>query len=111
MPMKVGLFIPCYIDAFFPEVGIATLQLLERLGCSVEYPLELTCCWQPMANSSCQEDAAIETHFVQCFKDFAMGGRTFFEVVDAAAARAKVAELFPAAHVVCSAAQEVPGTR
>ena len=30
--MKVGLFIPCYVDAFFPEVGIATLELLERLG-------------------------------------------------------------------------------
>jgi L-lactate dehydrogenase complex protein LldE len=29
--MKVGLFIPCYIDAFFPEVGVATLELLERL--------------------------------------------------------------------------------
>src|ERR1700719_736572 len=49
--MKVGLFIPCYIDAFFPEVGIATLELLERLGCSVEYPLGQTCCGQPMANS------------------------------------------------------------
>ena len=31
--MKVALFIPCYVDAFFPEVGIATLELLERLGC------------------------------------------------------------------------------
>ena len=30
--MKAGLFIPCYVDAFFPDVGIATLQLLERLG-------------------------------------------------------------------------------
>ena len=30
--MRIGLFIPCYIDAFFPEVGIATLELLERLG-------------------------------------------------------------------------------
>ena len=28
--MKVGLFIPCYIDAFFPEVGVATLELLEE---------------------------------------------------------------------------------
>jgi L-lactate dehydrogenase complex protein LldE len=36
--MKIGLFIPCYIDAFFPEVGIATLQLLERLGHQVEFP-------------------------------------------------------------------------
>jgi L-lactate dehydrogenase complex protein LldG len=40
----------------------------------------------------------------------AMGGRSF-EVADAAAARAKVAELFPAARVVCSAVPEVPGTR
>jgi L-lactate dehydrogenase complex protein LldG len=30
--MRLGLFIPCYIDAFFPEVGVATLELLERLG-------------------------------------------------------------------------------
>lgn len=35
--MHLGLFIPCYIDAFFPEVGVATLELLERLGCSVGY--------------------------------------------------------------------------
>ena len=40
----------------------------------------------------------------------AMGGRSF-EVADGEAARAKVAELFPAAKVVCSAATEVPGTR
>lgn len=35
--MRVGLFIPCYTDAFEPEVGIATLELLERLGCTVEF--------------------------------------------------------------------------
>jgi L-lactate dehydrogenase complex protein LldG len=40
----------------------------------------------------------------------AMGG-TSFEVADGAGARAKVAELFPAAKVVCSAVPEVPGTR
>src|SRR5438093_392651 len=34
--MKVALFVPCYVDAFFPEVGIATLELLERLGCEVD---------------------------------------------------------------------------
>ena len=66
--MKVALFIPCYIDAFFPDVGIATLELLEKLGCIVEYPLAQTCCGQPMANSGCQEDsAATENHFVECF--------------------------------------------
>ena len=49
--MRLGLFIPCYIDAFFPEVGVATLELLERFGHDVEYPHDQTCCGQPMANS------------------------------------------------------------
>ena len=35
---RVGLFIPCYMDAFEPEVGFATLKLLERLDCTVDNP-------------------------------------------------------------------------
>jgi len=57
-PVKAALFVPCYVDALFPEVGIATLALLERLGVAVEYPLEQTCCGQPMANNGCEKDAA-----------------------------------------------------
>ncbi|HEX8314798.1 MAG TPA: (Fe-S)-binding protein [Flavisolibacter sp.] len=49
--MKVGLFVPCYIDQFYPAVAVATLQLLEKLGCNVVYPTNQTCCGQPMANS------------------------------------------------------------
>lgn len=49
--MKIGLFIPCYIDQFYPQVGIATLEFLERLGLKVSYPLQQTCCGQPMANA------------------------------------------------------------
>jgi L-lactate dehydrogenase complex protein LldF len=56
--MRVGLFIPCHMDAFEPEVGIATLELLERLGCTVEYPVDQTCCGQPMTNTGCHQDAA-----------------------------------------------------
>ncbi len=52
--MKAGLVVPCYIDALFPEVAIATLELLERLGVEVVYPLDQTCCGQPMANSGCR---------------------------------------------------------
>ena len=58
VPLKAALFIPCYVDALFPEVGIATLELLERLGVEVEYPLDQTCCGQPMANNGCEKDAA-----------------------------------------------------
>jgi cysteine-rich protein len=56
--MKIGLFIPCFIDAFFPEVGIATLQLLERFDLDVVYPPDQTCCGQPMANSGFETDAS-----------------------------------------------------
>lgn len=49
--MTVGLFIPCYVDQFYPGAAIATLQLLEKLGVTVVYPPKQTCCGQPMANS------------------------------------------------------------
>ena len=49
--MKIGLFIPCYVDALYPEVGVATYRLLTSLGLDVEYPLNQTCCGQPMANA------------------------------------------------------------
>ncbi len=69
--MKAALFIPCYVDAFFPEVGIATLELLERLGVEVTYPLDQTCCGQPMANSGCHDDAAAtEALFVKNFSSY-----------------------------------------
>ncbi|MCE7862610.1 MAG: (Fe-S)-binding protein [Bacteroidetes bacterium CHB5] len=62
--MRVGLFIPCYIDQFYPQVAIATLQLLEKLGLKVEYPLTQTCCGQPMANSG------FEHYTKDCNKNF-----------------------------------------
>jgi len=69
--MRVGLFVPCYVDAFEPEVGIATLELLERVGCTVEYPFDQTCCGQPMANTGCHaEAAATEALFVKNFSGF-----------------------------------------
>ncbi|HEX5169013.1 MAG TPA: (Fe-S)-binding protein [Cyclobacteriaceae bacterium] len=49
--MKIGLFIPCYIDQFYPRVGVATLRVLQQLGLEVGYPLNQTCCGQPMANA------------------------------------------------------------
>jgi Fe-S oxidoreductase len=48
---KIGLFIPCYIDLVYPEVGIATLELLEKFGLDVGFPLDQTCCGQPMSNN------------------------------------------------------------
>jgi L-lactate dehydrogenase complex protein LldE len=69
--MRIGLFVPCYVDAFEPEVGIATLELLERFGLDVDYPYDQTCCGQPMTNTGChQEAAATEALFVKNFSGF-----------------------------------------
>jgi L-lactate dehydrogenase complex protein LldE len=53
---NVGLFIPCYVDQFYPQVGIATLKILEKLNCNVSYPLDQTCCGQPLANSGYERE-------------------------------------------------------
>jgi L-lactate dehydrogenase complex protein LldE len=69
--MTVGLFIPCYVDQFYPKVAVATLELLESLGCDVHYPLNQTCCGQPMANSGfARLTGACDANFIANFKDF-----------------------------------------
>src|ERR1700739_4152298 len=69
--MRVGLMVPCYVDVFYPGCGIASLELLERLGGEVEYPFDQTCCGQPMANSGCESDArATEELFIRNFSEF-----------------------------------------
>lgn len=68
---NIALFIPCYVDQFYPKVGIAALEVLEKLGCQVSYPLDQTCCGQPMANAGYERDTVGTTrHFIETFKDF-----------------------------------------
>ena len=55
--MKVGLFIPCYVNAVYPQVGVASYKLLKYLGLDVEYPVDQTCCGQPMANAGFEGSA------------------------------------------------------
>lgn len=55
--MKIGLFVPCYVDALYPEVGVSTLKLLRSLGLDVEYPERQTCCGQPMGNAGFEKMA------------------------------------------------------
>ena len=69
--MKIGLFIPCYVDAVYPEVGVATYKLLTSLGLDVEYPLNQTCCGQPMANAGFEKQAIpLAEKFEDKFKGF-----------------------------------------
>lgn len=55
--MKIGLFIPCYVNAIYPQMGVAAYKLLTHLRLDVEYPIDQTCCGQPMANGGFEEKA------------------------------------------------------
>jgi L-lactate dehydrogenase complex protein LldE len=69
--VRVALMVPCYIDMFYPEAGVATLELLERFGVEVDYPYDQTCCGQPMANSGAFKQAkATEELFVRNFSGY-----------------------------------------
>jgi L-lactate dehydrogenase complex protein LldE len=49
--VRISLFIPCYIDQFYPGVGLSVVRVLERLGHQVEFDDELVCCGQPAFNA------------------------------------------------------------
>lgn len=69
--MKIGLFVPCYVDALYPEVGVATYKLLKSLGLDVEYPEKQTCCGQPMGNAGFQNKAEkLVENFDELFKGY-----------------------------------------
>lgn len=55
--MKVGLFATCFNDTLFPKTVEATVLVLERLGCSVEFPLGQGCCGQMHVNSGYPDEA------------------------------------------------------
>ena len=55
--MRVALFITCLADAMFPDVGRATVTVLERLGHQVEFPATQTCCGQMHVNTGYQKQA------------------------------------------------------
>jgi L-lactate dehydrogenase complex protein LldE len=66
--VTVALFVPCYVDQFYPQVAVATLRVLERYGVRVEFPEQQTCCGQPMANSGCVADTApLAAKFLRVF--------------------------------------------
>jgi L-lactate dehydrogenase complex protein LldE len=69
--MKVALFIPCYVDQFYPNVGMATVAVLEKFGVHADFPEAQTCCGQPMANSGCMDEARpLAKKFIETFDGY-----------------------------------------
>lgn len=68
--VKVSLFITCISDIMFPNVGKNTVEILERLGCEVDFPTLQTCCGQPAYNSGYLEEAkGSMKQMIRAFKD------------------------------------------
>ncbi len=68
--LRISLFVACYNDTLFPETGIAVTHVLERLGHTVEFPIEQTCCGQMHYNTGYHVEAVpLVRRFVKMFGD------------------------------------------
>jgi len=69
--VRVALFITCFNDTLFPETGRATVEVLERLGVEVDFPVEQTCCGQMHFNTGYQREAIpLVRRFVEVFAPY-----------------------------------------
>jgi L-lactate dehydrogenase complex protein LldE len=67
--MKVSLFVTCLIDLFQTDVGKDTVELLEKLGCEIDFPEAQTCCGQPAYNSGYVKEAKdVMKHMIKAFE-------------------------------------------
>jgi len=69
--VRVGLFVTCFNDTLFPQVGRATVAVLERLGVTVEFPAAQTCCGQMHFNSGYRPECIpLVRHFAEVFAGY-----------------------------------------
>ena len=75
-PRRVALFVTCMVDMIYPEVGMATVELLERHGVEVVFPAEQTCCGQPTFNAGYWDEArTLARRFVDIFEPLVRTGK------------------------------------
>ncbi len=67
--MKVALFITCLVDQLCPNVGVATVKVLEKAGCEVIFDERQTCCGQPAFNTGYRKEARqFAKRFIEIFE-------------------------------------------
>ena len=67
---SVSLFIPCLVDQFLPEIGVATTKVFRKLGVKYSYDPRQTCCGQPFINSGDMKGARkVARHFISIFEE------------------------------------------
>jgi L-lactate dehydrogenase complex protein LldE len=71
MKQNVALFVTCIVDTVFPNIGEATVEVLEHAGVNAHFPESQTCCGQPAFNSGFQDDArAVAQSFIKTFERY-----------------------------------------
>lgn len=68
--MRVSLFVSCLVDQLRPSVGTATVEVLRRAGCEVDFDPRQTCCGQPAFNSGYRREARrVAREFLEIYRD------------------------------------------
>ncbi len=68
--MKVSLFVTCLVDQLCPNVGVATVKVLRKAGCEIEFDERQTCCGQPAFNTGYREEARkFAERFIEIFEN------------------------------------------
>ncbi|MCX6045932.1 MAG: (Fe-S)-binding protein [Chloroflexi bacterium] len=97
-PRRVALFVTCMVDMIYPEVGMATAELLERHGVEVVFPYEQTCCGQPAFNAGYRDEARLLAHrFIEIFEPFLQQGLVDAIVVPSGSCATMVSHFYAAA--------------
>jgi len=67
---NVTLFVQCLVDGIYPEVGEAMVTIFNKLGISINCPLDQTCCGQPAFNAGYRKAARVAAkRFIEIFED------------------------------------------
>jgi len=68
--MKVALFVTCVVDQMWPSIGASTVEVLRRVGCTVEFDERQTCCGQPAFNTGYRKEAQkFAKRFIEIFEE------------------------------------------
>jgi L-lactate dehydrogenase complex protein LldE len=67
---RASIFVTCIVDQLFPQVGMAVVEVLERIGWQADFPERQTCCGQPAFNTGYRDEArTVARHFLEVFRD------------------------------------------
>jgi L-lactate dehydrogenase complex protein LldE len=95
-PRRIALFVTCMVDMLYPDVGMATVDLLEHYGVEVIFPADQTCCGQPAFNAGFRDEArTMARHFLDVFAPLLEAGTVDALVAPSGSCTSMVRHFYP----------------